>query len=49
MHHNDVRDLLVLPDDSKQISCKWTFKIKRNLKGNVESFKARFVAKGFTQ
>jgi Reverse transcriptase (RNA-dependent DNA polymerase) len=33
----------------KPIGCKWIFKTKRDLEGNVEIYKARLVAKGLTQ
>lgn len=49
MDHNDVWDLVELPNDSKKVGCKWVFKTKRDAKGNIERFKARLVAKGFTQ
>ena len=46
---NDVRDLVQLPEGSKPIGCKWIFKTKRDLKGNIERYKACLVTKGFTQ
>ncbi|RVW92102.1 Retrovirus-related Pol polyprotein from transposon TNT 1-94 [Vitis vinifera] len=33
----------------KPIGCKWVFKTKRDNKGNVERYRARLVAKGYTQ
>ena len=38
-----------LPSDKKSIGCKWVFRIKRNPSGEVVKYKARHVAKGFTQ
>ena len=49
MEDNDVWDLVPLPKGTKFINCKWIFKTKRDLKGNVDRYKAQFVAKGFTQ
>ena len=49
MHDNDVWDLVQLPEGLKPIGCKWIFKIMRDSKGNTERYKARLVAKEFTQ
>ena len=34
---------------SKWVSCKWVFKTKQDSKGNIERYKARLVAKCYTQ
>ena len=49
MAHNGVWDLIELPNSCKPVGCKWVFKTKRDAKGNIERFKARLVAKVFTQ
>ena len=46
---NDVWDLAPLHKGAKPISCKWIFKTKRDSKGDVKRYKARLVAKSFTQ
>jgi hypothetical protein len=49
MDQNKVWDLVELPEGYKKIGCKWVYKTKRDSKGNIERFKVRLVAKGFTQ
>nr|KYP56903.1 Retrovirus-related Pol polyprotein from transposon TNT 1-94 [Cajanus cajan] len=49
MQDNDVWDLVELPEGVKPIGCKWIFKTKRDSKCNIERYKSRLVAKGFTQ
>ena len=49
MKDNDVWDLVPLPEGVKPICCKWIFKTKRDSKGDVEIYKARLIAKGYTQ
>lgn len=38
-----------LPKGRKPISCKWVFKIKYSSTGEIDKYKARLVARGFTQ
>jgi len=38
-----------LPEGVKPIGCKWIFKTKQDSKGNVERYKARLMAKDYTQ
>lgn len=49
MDGNNVWDLVKLPKGSKRVGCKWVFNTKRDSKGNIEIYKARLIAKGFTQ
>ncbi|RVW81995.1 Retrovirus-related Pol polyprotein from transposon TNT 1-94 [Vitis vinifera] len=49
MKDNGVWDLVELPKDVKPIGCKWIFKTKRDSTGNIVRYKARLVAKSFTQ
>ena len=49
MGHNQVWNLVDPPDGVRPIECKWIFKKKRDMDGNVSVYKARLVAKGFRQ
>ena len=49
MRCNDVWDLVELPNGAKAIGCKWVLKTKKDSLGNIERYKAKLVAKGFTQ
>jgi hypothetical protein len=49
MSTNDVWDLVEIPKGAKTVGCKWVYKTKQDSKGNIERFKARLVAKDFTQ
>eukprot|EP00253_Pinus_taeda_P026433 PITA_26433 len=46
---NEVWDLVEFPNGAKAIGCKWVFKTKKDSLGNIERYKARLIAKGFTQ
>jgi hypothetical protein len=46
---NDVWDIVSRPKDKSVVSSKWIYKIKHAVDGSVEKFKARFLARGFTQ
>jgi len=49
MQSNGVWNLVELSNGAKAIGCKWVFKTKRDLLGNIERYKTRLVAKGFIQ
>ena len=49
MRKNNVWELVYLPNNLKPIGCKWIFKRKLKAAGQVEKYKARLVAEGFTQ
>ena len=38
-----------LPEGRKAVSAKWVFSLKTNEKGLITDFKARMVARGFSQ
>lgn len=38
-----------MPQNRKPIDCKWVYKIKYKLYGEVECYKARLVGKGYNQ
>jgi hypothetical protein len=46
---NNTWTLVPLPAGRKPVSGKWVFKIKQGANGEVERYKARLVARGFTQ
>jgi hypothetical protein len=46
---NDVLDMVPRPRRKSVMSSKWLYKIKNAIDGNIEKFKARFVARGFSQ
>ena len=48
MKINGVWNLETIPKGAKTVGCKWVYKTKHDSKGNVEKFKARLMAKGFT-
>ena len=49
MDENQVWNLVDLPDGVRAVECKWVFKKKTDMDGNVSVYKARLVAKGFRQ
>src|SRR5579875_2010750 len=46
---NGTWKLAPLPKDRKSVGCKWVFKTKKDALGNVMRYKARLVARGFSQ
>ncbi|KAA3450189.1 polyprotein [Gossypium australe] len=49
MYENQVWTLIDPPEGVKPIGCKWVFKKKTDMDGNVQTYKGRLVAKGFRQ
>ena len=47
MYTNQVWTLVDPPEAIKPIGCKWIFKKKTDMEGNVITYKARLVAKGY--
>ena len=47
MDENQVWNLVDLPDGARPVECKWVFKKKTDMDGNISIYKARLVAKGF--
>jgi len=45
----NVWDIVPKPKDKSVVSSKWLYKIKHAVDGSVEKYKARFVARGFSQ
>ena len=41
--------LVKLPKNRQPVSCKWIFRVKHKSDGTIERFKARLVARGFSQ
>ena len=46
---NETWELVDLPENRKAIGCKWVFKVKYDKNGQIERFKGRLVAKGYSQ
>ena len=46
---NHTWDLVTLPPGKSMVGCKWIYKIKTRSDGSIECYKARVVAKSFTQ
>jgi hypothetical protein len=46
---NDVWDIVLRPEGKSVVTSKWIYKIKHVADGSIEKYKARFVARGFSQ
>ena len=49
LHKNETWDLVKLTSGRKLVSIKWVFNKKMNAAGQIEKFKSRLVAKGYSQ
>ena len=46
---NDVWEIVPRPEGKSVVSSKWIFKIKCAADSSIEKYKARFIARGFSQ
>ena len=46
---NGTWEITSLPIGKKAVGCKWIYKIKHKSDGSLDKYKARLIAKGFTQ
>nr|GEU73398.1 putative reverse transcriptase, RNA-dependent DNA polymerase, Gag-polypeptide of LTR copia-type [Tanacetum cinerariifolium] len=49
LYRNDTWEITDLPTGRKAIGGKWVYKIKYKSSGDIDRYKARYVAKGFNQ
>ncbi|KAL2253435.1 UNVERIFIED_CONTAM: Retrovirus-related Pol polyprotein from transposon RE1 [Sesamum indicum] len=49
LESNNTWEVVPLPSGKRSIGCRWVFKIKLKDDGSIERYKARIVAKGYTQ
>ena len=46
---NDVWEIVPRPEGKSVVTSRWLYKVKKAADGNVDKYKARFVARGFSQ
>ena len=46
---NGVWEVVLRPKGKSVVTSKWLYKIKHAADGSIEKYKARFVARGFSQ
>ena len=46
---NDIWDVVPRPEGNSVVTSKWIYKIKHAVDGSIEKYKARFVARRFSQ
>ena len=46
---NDVWEIVSRPEGKSLVTSRWLYKLKHAADGSVEMYKARFVARGFSQ
>ena len=49
LKENDTWDIFSLPPSKRAVECKWVFTVKQTPKGEVDIYKARLAAKGYSQ
>jgi hypothetical protein len=49
LHANSTWSLFLFEPSMNVVGCRWVYKIKRQVDGAIDRYKARLVARGFTQ
>ncbi|PNX84014.1 putative copia-type protein, partial [Trifolium pratense] len=49
LQKNNTWCLVSLPKGKKTVGCRWVFSVKHKADGSIERYKARLVARGYTQ
>lgn len=49
LHSNNAWDIVTLPLNKTTVGCQWTYTMKVGPYGQINCFKARLIAKGYTQ
>jgi hypothetical protein len=49
LRKNQTWELTSLPEGKKAVGCKWVFTVKQSPEGKIDRYKARLVARGYSQ
>jgi hypothetical protein len=49
LERNKTWELVHLPAGKRAVGCKWIYTVKQNPEGKIERYKARLVARGYSQ
>ncbi|KAL0301676.1 UNVERIFIED_CONTAM: Retrovirus-related Pol polyprotein from transposon TNT 1-94 [Sesamum radiatum] len=49
LRRNDTWELVPKPENSQPVTCKWVYRLKKKSDGTIDRYKARLVARGFSQ
>ena len=49
LENDKTWEVVSLPQGQKVIGCRWVYKVRYRTDGHIERYKARFVAKGYSQ
>jgi hypothetical protein len=49
LERNKTWELVHLPAGKRVVGCKWIYTVKQNPEGKIKRYKARLVARGYSQ
>ena len=49
LNKNETWKLVPKPEKCEPVTCKWVYRLKKRSNGTIDRFKARLVARGFSQ